>query len=381
MKRKVLFVITKSNWGGAQRYVYDLATSLPPGEFEPVVAFGGTGVADARAGALQEKLHAAGVRTIFIPSLMRDISLMKEIGSFFDLLRIFKTEKPDIVHLNSSKAGGLGALAARLAHVPRIFFTAHGWPFLEDRGSVARGIIFFFSWVTVLLSHRTICVSDNDLQNGLSMPRVGNKMLMIHNGVPPLELLSRVAARKELGLPSDTFVIGAIGELTRNKNFEQLIEAASKLKEETEKDFVLDLIGDGEQKHSINKLFQDRNFIEGRDVMPLGFKKDAYQYLSAFDIFLLPSLKEGLPYVLLEAGQAGLAVVASRVGGIPEVIEDGVTGLLINPKHVYEITEALKKYITDPSLRAGMGSRLQHKVEKEFSLTDMIEKTSAVYRS
>src|SRR3990167_2305563 len=107
--KKILFVITKSNWGGAQRYVYDLATALHKGQFEVVVAFGGTGEAGAHPGLLAERLKEVGVRTIFIESFTRDIGIFRDVSAFFELLRVIKKERPDVLHLNSSKAGGIGS--------------------------------------------------------------------------------------------------------------------------------------------------------------------------------------------------------------------------------------------------------------------------------
>src|ERR1043166_2713598 len=120
-KRKVLYVSRKANWGGAKRYVFDLATSLPKDEFDVAVAYG-------QPGRLAEELQKAGIKTHPILSLQRDVSLGVDIKSFFELYRLFKKERPDVVHLNSSKAGGVGALAARLAGIKNIIFTVHGLP-------------------------------------------------------------------------------------------------------------------------------------------------------------------------------------------------------------------------------------------------------------
>ena len=125
-KKKILYVITKSNWGGAQSYVYTLATAAKDAGADVAVAFGGTGGAGATTGRLELELQKVGIRTVFVKSFMRDISFFKEFRVLGELVRIFKTERPDIVHLNSSKAGGIGALAARLAGVGRIVFTSHG---------------------------------------------------------------------------------------------------------------------------------------------------------------------------------------------------------------------------------------------------------------
>ena len=127
VKKKILFVITKSNWGGAQRYVYDLATHLPKEEFEVAVAFGGTGEVGASAGLLEVRLREAGVRIIFLTTFARDIGILREFSAFFELLRTIRAENPDVLHLNSSKAGGLGALSGRIAGLRRIIFTAHGF--------------------------------------------------------------------------------------------------------------------------------------------------------------------------------------------------------------------------------------------------------------
>src|SRR3989344_8728852 len=130
-KIKILYVITKSNFGGAQRYVYDLAINLRG--YDVAVALGGNGV-------LNEKLTASGIRTCSVASLQRDISPTKDIGSFGNLYSIIKKEQPDIIHLNSPKAGGLGAFACRFLnasrytlHATRIIYTVHGWAFNEDR--------------------------------------------------------------------------------------------------------------------------------------------------------------------------------------------------------------------------------------------------------
>jgi glycosyltransferase involved in cell wall biosynthesis len=125
-KKKVTYVITKANWGGAQRYVFDLATHLPKEEFDVSVAYG-------VEGKLAEELKRAGIVTHYIPALGRDVSFVKDTKSLLELFELFLKEQPDVVHLNSSKAGGVGALAARLTGVPKIVFTIHGLPEDEAR--------------------------------------------------------------------------------------------------------------------------------------------------------------------------------------------------------------------------------------------------------
>jgi len=163
----VLFVITKSNWGGAQRYVYDLATNLPKNTFEVAVALGGSG-------ELTSMLGSAGVRTISIEHLERDIHFFNEFRVFRTLLALYNKEQPDVVHLNSTKIGGLGSFAGRIAKVQRIIFTVHGWAFNEERNSLFRLALWFFSWLTIIFCHKVITISYHDTRQAVSFPFVSS---------------------------------------------------------------------------------------------------------------------------------------------------------------------------------------------------------------
>ena len=378
-KRKILFVITKSNFGGAQRYVYDVATSLSPQYFDVTVAFGGTGIPNAGAGILQTMLARAHIRTFFIQNFARDIFIFKEFGALFELIALFRKERPDVVHLNSSKAGGLGALAARIARVPRVVFTAHGWPHQEPRNSVSRALIYFFSWLTVLLAHHTIVVSHND---GRVVPALFKRksVQVIHNGIEAGATLKiKKDARRELEtisgetLPDDEIWIMTVAEFTKNKNHRTLIRALQHIP-----GACLILIGAGEMKDTLKRLARTLN-LQDR-VHFIGQVPRANEYVLAADIFVLPSLKEGFPYTILEAGVAGLPVVASSVGGIPEIIEHEQTGLLVPPKDPLALAEALKRLIADEPFRRKLGASLKQKIQRNFSLDSMLRKTITLYQ-
>jgi glycosyltransferase involved in cell wall biosynthesis len=302
--KKILFVITKSNWGGAQRYVYDLATTLPKDQFDVRVAFGISGL-------LSEKLQEAGITTHKIFSLRRDVSFGADIKTFFELVRLFREQKPDIVHLNSSKAGGVGALAARLAGVENIIFTVHGWPFLENRSIIAKIFIWIASWFTVLLCHKVICISDYDLRIAKRMPFVGDKVVRIYNGISPMSFGTGEKIRNVF--PSGAKITGTIGELTKNKNQMVLIEQAK-----NNSDMYVAIVGEGEDRPQLEAAIKKYG-LAGR-VKLFGFIP-ANEVLRSFDVFALPSLKEGLPYVLLEAKAADLPIVANRVGGVGEILD------------------------------------------------------------
>ncbi len=378
-RKKILFVITKSNWGGAQKYVYDLATSLPKNLYDIAVVFGGKG-------QLADKLSAAGVHTITVSSLQRDVTVLGDAQSLFQLLSIFKKEKPDIVHVNSSKVGGLGAFAARALSVPCIIFTCHGWPFNEDRSLVSLAAIKFFSWLTVVLSHKTICVSERDLADGRNMALVGHKMMLVHNGVRVPEFkdvargrgyMTELAHAKGVEIAPDDILIGAMGELHKNKGYEYLIEAFTELTMDYDKPMKLIIMGEGEERAHLTDLI--KKFRVEKQVALVGFVKDSPTYLKAFDAFVLSSIKEGLPYVVIEAGFAGLPVVATNVGGVREIVTDMHSGILVQTRKPADISEGLHMMLTEREKASAFGKALEEKVRIEFSIENMVMNTVAVY--
>lgn len=364
--KKVLFVVTKSGLGGASRSVRELAEACS-NMMDVAVAAGGNGV-------LFEALNRKGTRTIPIPTLTRDISLLQEIKTLLYFVTLFKTEKPDVVHLHSPKAGGLGALAARMVGVKKIIYTAHGWAFFEDRPWFQRVLIRAFSYAIVLLSHTTIAVSKKDSRAFDGWPLTKNKLVYIPNGVAlPSPARPRAEARAALDFPQDAFIIGTIAELHKNKGLSYLIEAAEKVPNAT---FVV--VGEGEERKRL-MLGIAAHHLEDRFILK-GYVPDAHLYIRAFDVFVLPSVKEGLPYVLLEAGATEVPVVATTIGGIPDLIEHEKTGLLVPPKTPQALAEAVERLRSDAGLRSSLSSSLKQKIEREFSFDVMIQKTTTLYR-
>jgi len=300
-RKKLLFVITKATRGGAQKYVYDLAVSLPKEGFEPIVAYG-------TPGGLVDTLRKAGVATRRIPSLARDIALVSDVKSVFEILAVIREIRPDVIHLNSSKAAALGACAARIMGVPRIIFTAHGWPFKENRNLFVRALIYATSWFTTLLSHAVVVVSQEDAVRGRNMVAVGRKIHHIPIGIEPPVLLSRDEASATLAITQDTPRVVTVAELTPNKGIRYAIEAISELKKRNMHVSYF-IIGEGEEREELEH--HARKLEVADRVHFLGFIPEAAVYLKAFDAFLLPSLKEGMPYVLLEAASAGLPIIAT----------------------------------------------------------------------
>lgn len=378
-KQKILYLITKSNWGGAQRYLYDLATRLPRRTVEVLVGAGGNGV-------LLRRLEDSGIRTISIPGLDRDFHIRHDLRAFFNLLRLIKKERPDVVHLNSPKVGGMGALAARLADITTIIYTAHGWPFKERRPRLWRIMAWFFSWLTALLSTTLVTVSHDDAREARRFPFAYKKVTTIPLGILPQNFTDRVSARRELlreNLPDNVVLIGTIAELNRNKGISVAIEAMHLLQRGVTSHppslppFRYVIIGDGEERPVLEKLIKDRGL--STVVFLVGERDHAAQLLPAFDIFLLPSLKEGLPYVLLEAGLAGLPVVATNVGGIPEAVDDMISGIIIKPADVRECKKTLTFLLTRPEKRMAFGAVLRRTVRMRFPFRRAFEATRRLY--
>ena len=380
-KKKILYVITKSNWGGAQRYVFDLATNLPENEFDAVVVTGGNG-------PLIKKFDAAGVKTIPIPYLQRDVNILKELLSFLDLLKIFRAEKPDIIHLNSSKVGGLGALAAFVAKLtiknykPKTVFTVHGWAFKENRSLLWQITIFLICWFSSLFQDKIILVDTADFETAKKFIPL-RKLVLIFNGIGKINFLPREEARiflgqKKGGIESDTILIGTIAELIKNKGLNYLIDAAELIKPRVaNKELRIIIIGDGEDREKLQKQIKSLGLEEG--VFITGFVPDARHYLKALDIFVLPSLKEGLPYSVLEAMAAGLPIIASQIGGIPDLIEQDKEGLLVPPKDSTTLADIIIQLYADAKKRQILGNNARKKLETDFPLNALLEKTIKLY--
>ena len=377
IRKKILFVITKSNFGGAQRYVYELATLLSKEYFEVVVACGGNGV-------LAKKLAEAGIKTYLIKSFERDINLKKEIQAFQELTEIIKKEHPDIVHLNSSKAGGVGALATRWCRVPKIIFTAHGWPFFEHRSIVWRVSVWMVSWVTTFLSHAVIVVSQNDMRHA-HMFGMHHKLHHIYTAVSPIPVLSRSEARNQLfaqdiitAHANDIWLV-TIAEHTPNKNLLFAIHAIAEYNRTNHQKIYYTLIGDGEETALLKEYIHTHNL--STQIHLAGYISEARDILTAFDIFLLPSTKEGFPYTLLEAGVVGIPCIASTVGGIPEIVQKNQTGLLINPHDHNSLINALKSATHDMARMHTYAQNMYEIIVHDFTLTQMIKKTTELYYS
>ncbi len=360
---KILYLITKSNWGGAQVYVHDLATAFKGKGHETVVAFGGHGT-------LEEKLKKNGVKTISIESMERDVSIMREFAVAREMYRMIKEEKPDIIHLNSSKAAGIGSIIGRMLGVKHIVVTIHGAPFREDRKYISRRLIYFFTWLTCVFAHVVITVSKQDEADLGTMFFVKNKLRTIYLG------LTYDPSQQVRTNPKDRLMhIVTVGDLTKNKGHLYGLQAMEKLKNENTL-FKYTIIGEGEERQKIEEFIAMKKM---EDVVELVGHRYARDVLHEYDIYFLPSIKEGLPYSLLEAGTAMLPVVATITGGVPEIIRHESTGLLAQPKDVEGLYTCLARIINDRKFGKQLGRSLHGHIVQNFSHAKMLVETAKAY--
>jgi glycosyltransferase involved in cell wall biosynthesis len=369
---RILYGITKSNFGGAQRYVFELALEAQARGHEVGVICGGEG-------PLTEKLRNENIRVFTLHALGRDISPLDDARAFFSLFGILGEFKPDIFHINSSKMGGVGGLAGRIMRTPKIIFTAHGWAFNEPRPWLQKIIIKFLAWITILLSHKTICVSEKTRADVSNLPFIKNKLSVIYNGIDKFRLMPKSQARDKfaIGIPSDVLVIGAIAELHRIKGLDILLYAWQKFVRRFNARLVI--IGGGEEREYLENLSQSLGISDS--VIFKGFIDNARTLISGFDIFIMPSRSEAMPYAALEAGTAGLPVIASEVGGVPEIIESGKNGILVAPEDPEAIFSSLVLLEDNPDLRKRLGKELKNTIQTKFSNKEMLRRTFELYSS
>jgi glycosyltransferase involved in cell wall biosynthesis len=279
--------------------------------------------------------------------------------------------------VNSSKAGILGALAARAAGVPRVIFTAHGWAFNEARPEWQKIILKGIYALLISLADATICVSDAVRRDMAWVPGARKKLKVVRLGVSPTEFKSRDVSREAL-LPGnpDGIWIGMLAELHPTKRIEDAIEALALLVP-AHPELKLIVLGEGEHRATLEALIRERS-LEGHAFLR-GFVADGSTYLKAFDAFAFPSRTEALGYAALEAGQAGLPVAASNVGGIPEIIDDRKSGLLVPALAPALLAAALEELITNPDEAHRFGEALRERVYTAFSVEGMVSSTRAAY--
>lgn len=377
-KAKIAHIITRLDLGGSAENTLFTATFLDKKRYEVSLIYGETveGVADEI-----KRAEASGVRMVFLKELVRHLHPWLDLVAFFKLYRLIRRERYDIVHTHSSKAGALGRLAAFLAGNRKIVHTPHGHVFYGYFGPMANRSVIWIERFLGKKTDRLITLTHRGKEEHVGfkiMPQ--GKIVPVYSGIildafrnfsPSPEKMPPVLKNLPVG-PR----IGLLARLVPVKGHHYLLRAVPHvLQEMPEARFFL--AGDGPLRKALEKESRDLNI--STSVFFLGALEDARSFISQMDVLVLPSLNEGMGRVLLEAQAMGKPVIGSSVGGIPEVIREGETGLVVPPKDPEALAKAILDLLKDRKRCQAMGEAARIWVDGKFGVEEMVSKISRLY--
>jgi len=381
---RVLRVITRLNVGGPALHVAYVSSGLAERGYDTTLVAGSLARGEDSMAFVAERL---GVRLVRVAELRRDLSPYHDVVALLRLVRLIRAERPQILHTHTAKAGALGRVAALLARDARPPVVVHSF-----HGHVLRGYFdpvrtFGFRVVERWLARRSTVlvavspeVRDDLVSLGIAAPE---RFAVIRLGLAfdervPSNPAQRTETRRRLDIPDDRFVVGWIGRMTAVKRAEDLLLAFRRLRE-AGVDACLCLVGDGPERATIERRARELGVMA--DTLFVGFQTDVAPFYAAFDAFVLPSSREGTPASAIEALAAGLPVVTTRVGGLPDVVSDGEDGFLVEVGAVDALAERLQRLAADPALRERMGAAGRRRVLQRYSAGRLVDDMDALYRS
>lgn len=369
-KIKVLEMIDRSSLGGGQAALLALAAHLDKERFEILIS--------ARdGGPLAEEARRLGFRFLPVPFKKTfSLSMTRKIR------RVLEENEIDILHTHGGIAGLLGRRASGKSKTPAVVHTLHGIHYLHYRNKVLR---YLYIRLERHLSRRTdavIFVSEADLKEAERYKLAPEmKRILIKNGIDvtrfrETDISEKVKKELKWRLNLSPPIVGTIARLHRQKGIIDLIRAAGQIHRGSPEAKIV-VVGGGPLERVLRveaqKLGLERFFVM------LGERTDARELLSLFDVFVLPSLWEGLPLVLLEAAAMGKPIVATDIDGVREVIRDGETGLLVPPANPERLAEAILRLLQDKDLAHKLGENAKATIPPSFPLSKMIEETEQLY--
>ena len=390
-KTKIIHIITRLDMGGSAQNTLLTALNHDPQRYSVCLIKGSShesAMTVEETQLVNRQLATAetkGLKVVDVPSLVRRISPFNDIKAFISIFRILRKSKPDIVHTHTSKAGLIGRLAARMARVSIIIHTPHGHVFYGHFGRFLSRIFLQMEKLLGKITHHQIALTPKEGNDYLSL-RVTkpNNTTVIHSGVDVHRFMEgakqRARKRKELGIPPDSLVVGYAGWLIPIKGVTHLVNAMTEVVGKYPNSQLI-LVGKGDDtgEEEIKLKEQvERAGLEDK-IRFLGWRPDVDEIMGCFDIFVLPSLNEGMGRVLVEAMAAGLPIVASRVGGIPDLVKDGKNGLLVSPADATALAKAISALLEDKEKRKRMGE-MGTKIGQQYSTEAMVEQIDDLYR-
>ncbi|HBC74293.1 MAG: hypothetical protein A2008_06440 [Candidatus Wallbacteria bacterium GWC2_49_35] len=379
VKLNILYLITSSDVGGAQKHLTSLVNYFISKDHQ-------VRVATSPGEPMNSTLKKLGVMPVVLNHLQKSINPFKDLLTFYDISKLLIENNFHIIHCHSTKAGILGRIAAFFAGVPVKVFTAHGFVFHDGMNPVKKYMCVLAEKIGGFFSDAIITVSRADYIKAVKY-RIApkTKLRLIHNGIGP-QAFAAVASensgrRNELraryGAGEGDLLIGSVGRLVHEKSYSTAIRAFARLVQKRG-DAVMLIAGEGYEREKLQALIKKLG-LEGKVILT-GEVAAVSEIYSILDIFFLSSVKEGLPYSLLEAGCFALPSVCTDAGGIAEVIRDGETGILSAAGSSDSFYDALLKMAElKPEDRKKLGTALEARVKKEFSEEMMLERTERCY--
>ncbi|HNV97049.1 MAG TPA: glycosyltransferase [bacterium] len=374
-KVKICQVITQTHFGGAQKYICDISNNLD-NNFEITICYG-----EGNEEELKKYITNTEIKFHKFKFLKRNINLIFDKLAFWELFFYFKKNKFDVIHCHSSKAGFIASVSGKLAGVKKIIYTAHGWVFKENLSFSKKIIYTFLEKFGAKFKDKIICVSQNDYDLAVNKKVTKKEKLeLIYNGFQATtEFLEINQARKFLFdymqiQDNGEKIIGTISNLYKNKGIEYLIESAEILNDKR-KNLVFVVIGSGPEEKKLKHLIKKHNI---KNFYLLGQINNASKYLKGFEIFTLTSIKEGLPYTLIEALYAHIGIVCSDLESLSEIIINRQNGVLFEPKNTNKLVYAIESILNNPGFREKIKNNSNLTLSK-FDFNNFISKIKENY--
>ena len=368
---KVMQIIARMNVGGPAILVADLVRNIDSSKFEQILV---TGYCDAVEADYLDRV-AVDIKAVRIEGLGRSVSPVKDLLSYFELIKVIRKYKPDVIHTHTAKAGVLGRLAAVIARpLAKRVHTFHGHLLHGYFSKPITGVVILVEKVLAMISSRLIAIG-NVVKQDLVKAGIGrlDKYEVIFPGLQPLEIVEKKFARSALDLDPSRIYIGFVGRLTQIKRPDRLVDIARFLKKKHPKVSLL-IAGEGELFESTKGIAQS----EGLPMVFLGWRNDINVVLSACDLAVLSSDNEGIPLTLIQAAQAGLPIVSTNVGSVSDIVVDGVNGLLTDVSSE-ALIEGISVLLEDLELGKKFGLAGAQRAEELFSSKAMVAKHEALY--
>jgi glycosyltransferase involved in cell wall biosynthesis len=377
-KLRVLRAITRLNVGGPSIHAVVLTRMLDPERFESALV---TGVESATEGNMRYFAEEQGVHPLVVEELGREVNPLNDLRSLGRMVQLIRARKPDIVHTHMAKAGTTARLAARLAGVPIVIHTYHGHVFHSYFSPRKTAVYLAIERFLALMTDRIIVVGDRQ-RDEIAGFRVApiSKIVPIPLGLPLESLLTveetEGQLRSELGLGRDTPLVGIIARLVPIKAHEFFLQAAAKVgAERPDAHFVI--VGDGERRDELESLSRELQLSDR--VHFLGWRREMRSIYADLDVVVLSSLNEGSPVAVIEALAAGRAVVSTAVGGVPEVVHDTRTGLLVPPRDADGLAQGILRFLSDPEWAREVGRLGRASVYPRYSIGRLVTDIEQLY--